>query len=130
MRPAPHPGPRCATHHREALKARKASSHERRVQGVYGLAEGDYDRLLEVQGGVCYICRRATGRTRRLSVDHDHRTGAVRGLLCRPCNDLLGHIRDDVETAKRVIGYLTWSPAEHLGIRAYHQDNRKEGLDG
>jgi hypothetical protein len=112
------------------LKARKASSHERRVQEVYGLAEGDYDRLLEAQGGVCYICRRATGRTRRLSVDHDHRTGAVRGLLCRPCNDLLGHIRDDVETAKRVIGYLTWSPAEHLGIRAYHQDNRKEGLDG
>ena len=63
----------------------------------YGLAEEDYYRLLAVQGGVCKICklpeRRKDGRTRKivpLSVDHDHGTGRVRGLLCSSCNGHLG----------------------------------------
>lgn len=129
QRLAPYPGPRCATHHRETLKARKASSHERRVQEVYGLGPGDYDRLYEAQGGKCYICQRATGSSRKLSVDHDHKTGFVRGLLCRPCNDLLGHLRDDIEAAYRIVHYLRRPPAKALRITAIHQDNRKEGPD-
>jgi hypothetical protein len=126
----PLPGPRCVTCHREALKARKASSHERRVQEVYGLAPGDYDRLYEAQGGTCAICRRARGIARKLAVDHDHRSGRVRGLLCSTCNKILGHLRDDSSVAYGIYSYLTYYPAQKLGIVAYHQDNRKEGPDG
>lgn len=114
MRPAPHPGPRCATHHRAEVKRRKASSAQRRDKSVYGLMPGGYEELYRIQGGHCYICQRATGASRRLSVDHDHATDKVRGLLCRPCNSLLGQIRDDLGAAWRIAAYLTDPPASRL----------------
>lgn len=111
-RPAPHPGPRCATHWRAERQRRSAAAHERRVQGTYDLGPGDYKRLLAAQGGLCAFCRRANGRTRRLSVDHDHRTGEVRGLLCGPCNkDVLGQARDDPAFFLRCLAYLANPPA-------------------
>lgn len=116
QRPAPHPGPRCATHHREVVKARRAAAHETRVQKVYGLKEGDYARLLELQRGRCALCRRANGATKKLAVDHDHRTGAPRGLLCGPCNKgVIGHSREEIAYFERCIKYLTHPPAKRLG---------------
>ncbi|MEU8683182.1 endonuclease VII domain-containing protein [Streptomyces sp. NPDC048611] len=113
-RPAPHPGPRCATHWRVEQKRRKAAAHASTVQAKYGLDPGDYDRLYALQNGVCAICQRATGKTRRLSVDHDHETGLVRGLLCRPCNSMLGHGRDDPKFFGRAATYLIQPPARGL----------------
>jgi hypothetical protein len=72
----------------------------------YGITPEQYWALYEAQGGACYICQRATGKTKRLSVDHDHETGYVRGLLCGPCNKILGHFRDDAATAWRCYDYL------------------------
>lgn len=119
-RPAPHPGPRCATHWREKRRQRKGAAHSAWVARTYSLEEHDYGRLYEAQGGVCAICQRANGATRRLSVDHDHKCCnasvscgyCVRGLLCRPCNDLLGHCRDSWEMLARAIRYLTNPPAK------------------
>lgn len=125
-RPAPYQGPRCASHWRTYRKLALAGSHERRVQSEYGLKPGEYGKIYLFQGGVCAICRRATGKTRRLSVDHDHRDGLTRGLLCRPCNDILGQARDDVEFFRRAIAYLLTPPARQLGIEAVHKDNRRE----
>lgn len=113
-RPAPNPGPRCATHWREEKKRRKAAAHELSVQRTYGLKPGQYETLYRAQGGVCFLCRRATGATRRLSVDHDHRTEEVRGLLCRICNDILGHARDDWAYFARAARYLTNPPAREV----------------
>lgn len=53
-----------------------------------GVSDAEYERLLAAQGGGCAICG-ATPKTRRLHVDHDHKTGAVRGLLCHRCNRAL-----------------------------------------
>ncbi len=103
-RPTPYPGPRCGTCHRAVVKARKAAAHEKRVQAVYGLDAGEYERRYAEQGGVCAICLRATGRAKRLSVDHDHRTGRVRGLLCGPCNQLIGRLGADA--LRRAAEYL------------------------
>ncbi|MEU3052209.1 endonuclease VII domain-containing protein [Streptomyces griseus] len=111
-RPAPHPGPRCYTHHNREKKRQLAASHERRVKSVYGL--DDYWELYKFQGGKCAICRWATGKTRRLSVDHDHKTGEVRGLLCRPCNTILGHARDAVAFFVRGINYLQNPPYRRM----------------
>ncbi len=62
----------------------------------FGITLDEYNALLEAQEGVCAICGQPeialgrNGRTRHLSVDHDHRTGQVRGLLCHECNVELG----------------------------------------
>src|SRR5207249_694982 len=53
-----------------------------------GVTDAEYDRLLAAQGGGCAICGNPP-KTRRLHVDHDHKTGEVRGLLCHRCNRLL-----------------------------------------
>jgi hypothetical protein len=109
-RPALNPGPRCTTHHRAVVRQRKAANHEKRVQQTYGLQAGEYALLYAFQLGHCAICRRATGASRRLSVDHDHETGLVRGLLCRPCNTMLGHARDREDFFERAKAYLNYSP--------------------
>jgi hypothetical protein len=100
------PGPRCATCHREAKKASKRAAHGRWILKTYGLTLEQYEALYEAQGGVCYICEIATGKTKRLSVDHDHTTGYVRGLLCTVCNKMLGLLRDDPDRAYRMADYL------------------------
>lgn len=67
------------------------------LKRVYKITLEDYQELFEVQGGVCAICHHSetnldpkSGLTRYLAVDHDHKTGRVRGLLCRRCNQVLG----------------------------------------
>lgn len=108
------PGPRCATCHRLRKAEAKKAAHEAYVLKTYGLKAGEYDELYDFQGGMCYICQRATGKARRLAVDHDHGTGLVRGLLCKPCNSVLAHFRDNRKAIYRAITYLTWPPAQKL----------------
>lgn len=73
----------------------------------YGLEPGEYDRILERQGGGCAICKQPCARERRLSVDHCHSTGRVRGLLCQNCNAAIGMFKDDTALLFRAIDYLT-----------------------
>lgn len=111
-RKAPHPGPRCATHHRRVREKRRRASHAGHVTKTYGITAEEYDAIYRAQGGKCYICQRATGARRRLAVDHDHGTGYVRGLLCKTCNyRVLGHLRDDTEAFQRAIEYINNPPA-------------------
>lgn len=111
------PGPRCITHHRTARKRASQRAHDRSIGNLYGISPDDYRAILDAQGGYCYGCRRANGRTRRLTVDHNHRTGAVRGLLCRPCNTFIGHLRDDPQAFIRMAQYLRDEPAQAVLLR-------------
>ena len=122
-RKAPHPGPRCTTHHRKVVQQRSAKRRATYVEQTYGLTEAQYQALYEAQGGRCYICQRAKGTGRkRLAVDHDHTCcpgdkscgECVRGLLCATDNQMLGHLRDDVEALQRAIDYLNSPPAASL----------------
>lgn len=127
-RPATYGGPRsprCHTHYKQAQKARRATNHASRVKRVYGLTEDAYKAILAHQGGKCAICQRATGRTRRLSVDHEHNkpgcthepehgcTQCIRGLACSQCNRIvLG--RYNIEALTRAIHYLNHPPAQEV----------------
>lgn len=106
-------------------RSRSKASHEARVQDTYGLEAGEYDRLFKAQDGKCAIC--GGRRRQRLSVDHCHKTGIVRGLLCRMCNGrLLTSARDSPDTLRNAADYLERPPAvEVIGIRI-HKDNRKD----
>jgi hypothetical protein len=122
VRLASHPGPRCATHHRQERNKRLAAKRDRRVERQFALTPDEYARLYEHQGRRCAICRRATGATKRLAVDHDHTCcpgptscgRCVRGLLCGPCNDVMAHARDDADYFRRAIRYLSEWPAMAL----------------
>lgn len=99
--------------------------HARYVGNTYGLPDGFYDALYEAQGGRCAWCGKASGKTKKLAVDHDHSCcpgstscgKCARGLLCAPCNTFLGYqMGDNPETIKRGARYLVEPPAQALLI--------------
>ena len=104
--------PRCATHWRIKVRESKAKAHGTRVEKIYGIAAHQYWELYAAQGGRCFICQRATGKTKRLAVDHDHETGEVRALLCSQDNQMIGRI--GVAALVRAIEVLTNPPARKV----------------
>lgn len=94
------------------VKAGRARNPQTRLSQIlrkYGLTINDYDRLLSSQNGKCAIClsqKHADKRNKRFHVDHCHKTGLVRGLLCSSCNLGLGQFGDDPEMLKMAAFYL------------------------
>lgn len=81
------------------------------VAAKYGVTPERYDAMVKAQDGVCAICHRPDRRG-HLAVDHDHATGAVRGLLCRLCNLKLGWYESlDNDSRIRLALYLTTDAA-------------------
>ena len=79
---------------------------------LYGITEADYLLMLEEQNNVCKICfqpetAKRNNKVKRLSVDHCHTTGKVRGLLCHKCNTTLGKYDDNPDTFTRFATYLS-----------------------
>ena len=77
--------------HKEFLKKRM---RENALRLYYGLTVASYNNMLRKQHGGCAICGRLPGK-KQLAVDHDHKTGKVRALLCSQCNQLLGLAAED-----------------------------------
>ena len=73
---------------------------------MYGITKIQYDALMTQQGGVCAICGKTNPSERKLSVDHNHTTGKVRGLLCNQCNVMLGLGGESICQLKSAIKYL------------------------
>lgn len=78
----------------------------------YGLTEHDVQALFEQQRGLCACCGnpetaivQRTGKIKMLHVDHDHKTGKVRGLLCQDCNMSLGHLQDSSQRIQMLLDY-------------------------
>lgn len=78
----------------------------------YGISIDEYEAMWTAQDGMCAICKKPettvtkNGHKWRLNVDHDHKTGEIRGLLCTPCNRGLGFLGDSAETMRQAISYL------------------------
>ena len=78
----------------------------------YGITPEEYDKLLAEQGGGCAICGRPPTPGISLHVDHDHVTGAIRGLLCFRCNNALGDFDDDHDRLRAALSYLGPAPGD------------------
>lgn len=78
----------------------------------YGMGLSEYDHLLNLQNGKCAICGRnkPINGHKRFCLDHDHRTGKLRGLLCIKCNLGMGNFDDNPEIIKAALAYLTNVP--------------------
>lgn len=108
----------------------KLKHHGQQVARRYGITRDQYWELYAFQQGRCAICMIATGKAKRLSVDHDHKvcTGShdpkngcpecIRGLLCSRCNAFLGVVRDRVEAFDRGTAYLKDPPWQRLRRQA------------
>lgn len=96
------------------IKARPARVDQIRRQNLknYGMTIAEYDALFAAQDGRCAICDEPekiisrNGQPFRLAVDHDHQTGAARGLLCALCNRMVGHLESRADMVSRMQAYL------------------------
>lgn len=96
------------TQHR---KSRPELQRGYELKRQYGMSIEDYAKMLEVQKGVCAICKKPethvkNGKLAMLAVDHCHSAGHVRGLLCVNCNLGIGYFKDDITALESAIAYL------------------------
>jgi hypothetical protein len=82
-----------------------------KLKSLFNMTVEEYQMILEEQNNVCAICGepekiKKSDETQRLSVDHDHKTGKVRGLLCHACNTGLGKFKDSTELMQKAIAYI------------------------
>ena len=78
-----------------------------KLKSNYGMTLEQYNDLFNKQKGLCLGCYKHQSQLkRRLNVDHDHKTGRIRGLLCDLCNKVLGSVYDNPETLRRLAEYL------------------------
>ena len=75
----------------------------------YGITEEYYNQMLQEQNNSCYLCTKPFDDTysNKACIDHNHATGKVRHLLCRICNLMVGHCKDNIEIVSNSIEYLT-----------------------
>lgn len=116
--------PRC-----DACRAKQQLATRRRCDlSIYGLTPADYDRKLVEQDARCAICATTEPGRRQahFSVDHDHATGVVRGLLCHFCNVALGHFGDDPARLRAAAAYLE----EHRRAEASDANDLGDDVEG
>ena len=92
---------------RQTPKIQKA----RALRDSFDLSLEEYEKMLSEQNGVCAICNqpemhKRNGKLKALAVDHSHKTGEIRGLLCFDCNTGIGKLKDDPEVLRSAIRYL------------------------
>jgi|ERR1700722_4220582 len=96
---------------------RHPESRQNRDLRAYGMTLEDYRRMVAAQGGLCAICRKkqlGDKRTKHSHVDHCHKTGKVRGILCGNCNIGIGKFNDNPELLDRAAAYLDAAKAKQL----------------
>jgi|ERR1035437_2512659 hypothetical protein len=76
------------------------------LKSLYGITLKDYNILLKKQNNKCAICPTKYTKNKILCVDHNHKTGKVRGLLCHDCNKGLGLFKDRLQITRKVVLYL------------------------
>lgn len=99
----------------KAANPEKVKKYQRasNLRKNFGVEISEYDSMFLSQNGKCAICGKneefihhRTGKPAMLAVDHCHKTGKVRGLLCKLCNTALGHFKDDISVLLKAINYL------------------------
>lgn len=90
-------------HNKEGEKERIKYKH---IERRYGLTKEEYLQKLNKQGCQCEICKVELKNDIKTHIDHNHKTGKVRGILCKECNHILGWVKDDINRIQWYINYL------------------------
>lgn len=92
-------------HNSKEWPKQKKQHKNKRLQRTYGITLDDYNNMYNQQNGVCAICG-IKGKAKGLQVDHSHKTGKVRGLLCVSCNTILGKVENNLNLIPNMLNYL------------------------
>lgn len=98
---------------------RAEQARDRHLKTTFGITQDDYLAMLAEQKGRCYLCRsKSPGRkaTDHFMIDHDHETQRIRGLICHPCNQVLGYAKDNPKVLRRAAAYLDASELSSCSI--------------
>lgn len=91
----------------EKFKPTKEYRRSWHLQKTYGIDLDTYNQLFIDQNGCCKTCKtHQTELKQSLHIDHSHKTGKVRGLLCGPCNRAIGLLKENKETINNLLSYL------------------------
>ena len=87
---------------------KKQQTRESNYKKWYGITESDYQALLAKQGGKCFLCKttKPGGRYKRMCIDHNHKTGKIRKLLCRTCNLGIGNLQENHKLLAKAAEYV------------------------
>lgn len=100
----------CKKCHKNKSRIWRAKNRDKyrnyRLKFTYGVDANEYQKRYKNQNGCCAICQNPNLSGKWFNVDHDHKTGKVRGLLCDCCNWLLGNAKDNIGTLQRAVDYL------------------------
>jgi len=100
------------------------------LQKHYCITLAEYKRIWNHQGGKCAMCRRPESDfSKGFAVDHDHKTGLIRGLLCWLCNKKLGKFQDDDVLVRSAAEYVTSPPATAVLGTPRHSHPGRVGSD-
>ena len=104
-----------ATYH-ATKEMRRPAKRAARLRRLYGMTQEEYNALLVAQGGKCAVCQRSPtdAGVVLLDVDHDHGSGAVRGLLCGPCNRSLGLLQESSDVINNLAAYVAFHKAPQV----------------
>ncbi len=99
-------------HRPDIMEQRRQAGRKHTLRVRYNLTLEDYNEMFEIQNGTCLICNKPEKRKLKngiifpLVVDHNHKTGQIRGLLCDRCNKVLGWIDENILLLKALEKYL------------------------
>lgn len=96
-----------------AYKKHKDRSRNARLKKKFGISLETYNEMVKKQNGCCAVCGQKE-KIRGLAVDHCHKTGKVRELLCGRCNPAVGFVKDSPDLAKKIAEYLEKHSKEEL----------------
>lgn len=93
---------------REASKQRKTNHKNNRFKRLYGISLEERNTLTKQQDFQCKICSMHESQLddKGLSIDHCHKTGIIRGMLCGSCNRAIGLLKEDIQILRNAINYL------------------------
>jgi hypothetical protein len=102
-------------HYEENIEKYRVLSRAGHLRRKFGISIGEYEALMEKQGGCCAICELPEtmvdgrrGKVKTLAVDHCHDTGKIRGLLCSNCNRAIGLLKDSTKLVSKALSYLEY----------------------
>ena len=98
----------CVTCNNETEKARSEDGYHRwaRIQKEYGLSRMQFYELWESQNRACVICKNIILEEKKCHIDHSHKTGVVRGILCGTCNQGLGLFKENIDLLNSAVSYI------------------------